>query len=90
MLFQHNKTIHAGTAWISIFLRRSDNTVISRFLLPLSFTGILRLKEQIRSLDQCPEIRQPGATVVVAVELKKNVDEINPDMEPNSYFLCSP
>lgn len=76
--------------WISIFLHQSDDIVVLRLLMPLSFTGSLCLKQQIQSLDQCPEIRQPGAIVVVMAELKKNVDEINPDMEPNSCFLCSP
>lgn len=76
--------------WISIFLIRSDDIMVLRLLLPLSFTGSLCLEQQKRCLDQCPEIRQPGPIVVVMVELKKKVDELNQDTEPNSCFLCNP
>lgn len=65
MLFQHKKIIHAVTVWISISLHRSDDVVVLRLVLLLSITGNLCPKQQIQSLDQCPEMRQPEAIIMV-------------------------
>lgn len=90
VLYLHRKIIHIGTVSISIFPHKLEDIMLLKMLLPLSFTGNLCFKQQAQVLDQCPGIRQPGAIVMVVVELKENTDERNQDMEPNTCFLCSP